>query len=382
MKAVFTLAGLMTTALSLAQVFIEHNIPTKLATGTEKEVDVVIHRPAYKGFSQYEITFQAGLAITARQSAGGTFRGEDNKVRVMWSITPAGQLRMRFALMPAATGSYILRQRFEFEQEGQRRVVYLEDLRIDVSETVVSQGSTPFSRLNQVVPKDVPFTHIDSLEADMKDPAKAGFHVAQLRRDADEARKVGKNELKEAELEITEARKALDQASRNSDEKVKAGLVKEAEERLVHAENNKQIALKILALADSLEKNADEIERAGAGARGDSSEKVAESKSSSEIAELKKMFDSSNGNPLTAEAAANNSSVPLYHIQIGAFGQPPAKSKYSKAGKVSIINENGLYKVLVGGFEQREDAERKRQELAANGFEGFIVRYQGDQRLK
>jgi cell division protein FtsN len=381
MKATLTFAGLMMTALSWAQVYIEHNIPKILGSGNEREVDIVIHRPALKGFSQYEISFQPGIAISSRNTGGGTFRGEDNKVRVIWSITPAGQLRLRLAIMPATSGTYVLRQRYEYEQGGERKVANIEDLSIEVRNGFISGGSVPFSRLDQVVPRELPLSHVDSLEKQLQDPAKAVEHAGQLRRDATEARKVGQNELREAELEIKEAKKAIEQASRNKDEQVKAGLVKEGEERLAKAETNKQIANKILALANSLEQNAADIEKAGLAARNDSAQGAKDKKSTDEIAELKKMFDNSNGPPSAAEAA-NGAAMPLYHIQIGAFGQPPVKADYRKAGKISVVNEKGLYKVLVGGFEKREDAERKRQELAANGFDGFIVRYKGDERIK
>ena len=381
MKASLTFAGLMISALSWAQVYIEHNIPKVLGAGNEREVDIVIHRPAIKGFSQYEVSFQPGIAFSGRNTGGGTFRGEDNKVRIIWSITPAGQLRLRFAIMPATSGSYVIRQRYEYEQAGERKVAYIADLPLEVRDGFVSTGSEPFSRLDQVVPKELPISRVDSLEQKLKDPAKAGEHAAQLRRDAAEARKVGQNELKEAELEIIEAKKALEQASRNKDEQVRAGLVKEAEERITKAETNKQVAQKIMILANTLEQNAADIEKAGLAASNDTALGTKEKKSEEEIAQLKKIFESNNGTP-SADAAANGTAVPLYHIQIGAFGQPPVKSNYRKAGKISVVNENGLYKVLVGGFEKREDAEKKRQELSVSGFDGFIVRYQGDQRIK
>jgi cell division protein FtsN len=96
------------------------------------------------------------------------------------------------------------------------------------------------------------------------------------------------------------------------------------------------------------------------------------------VEELKKLFSKSSGSGNEPPAAGTDT---LFHIQLGAFGQRPGMTEYKRAGKVNVITENGLYKVLVGGFRTRDEAVRRRQELAGNGFEGFIVRYAGQRRV-
>ena len=112
-----------------AQVFADHSLPALIPTGQEIQADVVIHKPVTREFAQYELTFQAGIAVRAVEVAGGTFKSEDSKVKVMWSISPTTPaIRLRFAFMAGSAGTYTLSQRVEYSVEGEQRVAMLEDV--------------------------------------------------------------------------------------------------------------------------------------------------------------------------------------------------------------------------------------------------------------
>ncbi len=72
----------------------------------------------------------------------------------------------------------------------------------------------------------------------------------------------------------------------------------------------------------------------------------------------------------------------VYKIQLGAFGVPPDKSKFKGVSNVQISNEAGLFKALVGNYNSKDEALKKREELIAKGFNGFIVAYQNGVRVK
>jgi len=72
----------------------------------------------------------------------------------------------------------------------------------------------------------------------------------------------------------------------------------------------------------------------------------------------------------------------IYLIQIGTFGADPGKSKYANLGKVTIEKVANSYKVLIGDFSTKEEAQKKREELINKGYNGFIVSYQNGQRVK
>ena len=71
-----------------------------------------------------------------------------------------------------------------------------------------------------------------------------------------------------------------------------------------------------------------------------------------------------------------------YLVQIGTFAADPDKSKYSALGKVTVEKVGAVYKVLIGDFNTKEEAFKKRDELTTKGYNGFVVTYQNGQRAK
>lgn len=72
----------------------------------------------------------------------------------------------------------------------------------------------------------------------------------------------------------------------------------------------------------------------------------------------------------------------VYKVQLGSSSAEPDKSKYNGAGKIQVSKEDGLYKVLSGNCNTREEAIKLKEELAAKGFNGFVVSYQNGVRVK
>lgn len=62
-----------------------------------------------------------------------------------------------------------------------------------------------------------------------------------------------------------------------------------------------------------------------------------------------------------------------YKVQIASMNTKPNMAKYSNIGKVTVIEENGLYKVVAGGFNTKEEAVKHMEVLKAKGFNGFVV---------
>ena len=87
---------------------------------------------------------------------------------------------------------------------------------------------------------------------------------------------------------------------------------------------------------------------------------------------------------VTAKAKTNNSTSTAgmtFKVQLGAFSSQPSKSRFSKAGSVSIDLVNGLYKVTTGNFNTKEDAIKFLNELQGKGFSGFVAKYNNGQRV-
>ncbi len=83
-----------------------------------------------------------------------------------------------------------------------------------------------------------------------------------------------------------------------------------------------------------------------------------------------------------AKVSNNTSTVGMtYKVQLGAYSSEPSKSRFSKAGTVSVDLINGLYKVTTGSFSTKEDAIKYLNELQGKGFSGFIAKYNDGKRI-
>lgn len=86
--------------------------------------------------------------------------------------------------------------------------------------------------------------------------------------------------------------------------------------------------------------------------------------------------------PLTITTPTNSSNttpqsieVKEYKVQIGSFGSKPSMAKYSNIGKVTVVEEAGVFKILAGSFATKEEAIKKMEELKTKGHQGFVVLY-------
>jgi len=93
--------------------------------------------------------------------------------------------------------------------------------------------------------------------------------------------------------------------------------------------------------------------------------------------------------PTPPPAATNNTPPPavksnvVYHVQLAALTNKPSKSKFAEYGAVKVVEDAGLYKVLVGNFKTLEDARAYKKTLIAKGAEGcFVVAYENGVRVK
>jgi cell division protein FtsN len=237
-----------------------------------------------------------------------------------------------------------------------------------------------------------------------EDPEDVQRQVRQLRKDSKEALATGEIEKQSATNAINEAEIALSKAKAIKKAKVRTAQIKKAQEDKERAVENLDIATKIISLGESLARNADELERRNTW--NPSKEKPMEvippvnteiltdkipSKSASEkdIEMLTRAFkegvEETKVKPETTAITTENTLPSIetkYFVQIGSFEKQPKKSDFANLGDVHIKSENGLYKVQVGSFDSKEEALKKREEIAAKGVLGFVTIYQNGKRVK
>ena len=92
--------------------------------------------------------------------------------------------------------------------------------------------------------------------------------------------------------------------------------------------------------------------------------------------------NTSNTTSNTSNTTTAKSNV-IYHVQLGAFTNKPNKARFAEYSSVKVVEDAGLFKVLVGKFPTLADARAYKKTLIAKGVEGvFVVAYENGVRVK
>ncbi len=95
---------------------------------------------------------------------------------------------------------------------------------------------------------------------------------------------------------------------------------------------------------------------------------------------------SNNNTPNTTSNTSNTTTAKsnvVYHVQLGAFTNKPNKTRFAEYGAVKVVEDAGLFKVLVGKFATLADARAYKKNLISKGAEGiFVVAYENGVRVK
>lgn len=88
----------------------------------------------------------------------------------------------------------------------------------------------------------------------------------------------------------------------------------------------------------------------------------------------------------TPTVATTTTSTPksgiTYYVQIAALSTDPGL-QYKKYGKMKVVVENGMYKVLIGPYSSIDEARKQRDGLTAKGLAGsWVVGYENGVRVK
>jgi hypothetical protein len=346
-RALLFFYGAMISSFLNGQVTIQNNMPLVIEPNTETTVEVKINKGAISNFIKYQIDLPAGVVVNEGDSKGGTFAFESNRVKIIWPVAPADpEIVITMKLVPGSfAGPAKITQKFYYMEEGTKKEIDAEPLNITFNGSGVQNTSNigaldPPAKTTTATPQQA-----DKLQAE------------QLKKDSKDAYQTGLKEKESAEKKLAEADEALKNAETIQNEEEKKAALEKASAKKQKAETDKAVASKILMLAKSLDDNANEIER------------------------LNKSAATSTANS-TAAAPVVSDNGTVYRLQLGAFTQNPEKILYKHLGSINIVNENGMYKVLMGKYATREDALKRREELIARSFDCFIVTYKDGVRVK
>lgn len=390
-------------SVSNGQIIMQTNLPTAIPLNTEMTFDVKIKKGNLANFSKYQLEVPHGVKVQEVDSKLGSFSIEENTVKIIWVITPVEpEYTITLKLLSGTeAGSKNLLQKYFYMENDDKKEVEMEALSVVFKDSVgAAPSATSTAEFRTLISKtQLPHltTKIDKAEISTKNPEVLKQQVVQLRKDSKDALEVGEREKAKAQLKLNEANEALVKAEAITSESDKKVAIAKATDDKQKAENDLEVASRVLTLAKSLEDNANEIETinkslhpsaytetAMANTSGEGNfttvdlDKIDEGSTSKNTKENKK---TSHSKDVKIEDAVKESGL-VFKIQLGAFSNEPKKSDFKALGKISVTTENGMYKVLYGSYATKEEAFKKREEIIAKGFDGFVVSYQDGVRVK
>lgn len=399
MKRILVLVSVVFSVSVLeCQISMQTNLPKVVPVNTDITFEVKIDKGASTNFAKYQMEVPRGATIKEVDSKSGSFTFEDNQVKIIWVMVPhEPEITISMKLNTGViAGKKIFGQKYFYVENDDKKEVEMEPYIIHIRDTVVPGEFAAASEFMPVAAKTQPSlltTTINAAEISTKNPELLKQQVMQLKKDSRDAYEVGEREKRKAQINLDEANKAIAAADAIADENEKKAALDKANTAKTKAENDLEVASRVLVLAKSLSDNADEIENINRSVNPTSY-------SGMPVASTPHTHVNAAGNTIETTAPASQPetiTVPetetpagatapesglVYKIQLGAFSKEPAKSDFRALGKVKISQENGMYKVLYGSYASKDEAFRQREQIIKKGFDGFVVSYQDGVRVK
>jgi len=338
------------------------DLPDSILSGRSTAFHVKLAKDGITSYSKLEIKVPEGIELTGKENSTGNFSFSDHHAKIIWPVTPsAADLVVEIEMTAANAGTFAITLNYYYLDGTNKQEVESEPFIFTSQDSQPANVEPSYSRLKTFVPSSPEVPVSDPAAMQSEDPGDLRMHAYQLRKDSKDAFKTGETEKRKASENLEDAATILRQAEYLDDPDLKALIIKQATPAKTRAEMDVEIANKILKLAKSLEDDANALEKKLAG---------------------KGVTKPLAGSQATADNSNTKGGGIVYRIQLGAFGNHPSRSEFQALGKVDILNENGLYKVMLGQYGSKQDAFQKRDQLISKGFDAFVVGYQDGVRLK
>lgn len=104
------------------------NAPTEVVAGTEFTIDVTIRKGSVKDFSRFQQDFPLGFYARNKESRGGDFRFQDQKVKVLWykgGLPEDEEFTISYIVSvdPTIQGTVMLGGQFAYLEENDRKII-------------------------------------------------------------------------------------------------------------------------------------------------------------------------------------------------------------------------------------------------------------------
>ncbi|MCA0429605.1 MAG: SPOR domain-containing protein [Bacteroidetes bacterium] len=301
-----------------AQVTITNNLVPKIAPNSDLKLEIKLNKGAISNFSKFQIDVPNGITVTEGDSKTGNFTFENNRAKIVWVSIPT---EPEFIIsMKLNTGNVSGTQQF-FQK---------------------------FFYLDNGVKKEV--------EIDAQSITFATDGVKTL------------NNIDNTTIASSNNNNSISNSNNTEATTVTTTTVTTTTTTTTNIENN-------TAVNTTSQSTSTQSVAVNTTTTSNSTAVVNNNTNATSTANNTTNSSSSN---TTTNAASNYN----YKVQIGAFTMSPQKSQFKSAGQIQVVNESGMFKVLVGNFTSKDEAYKKLSSLKSSGFDGFVVTYQNGSRVK
>lgn len=226
-KMLRILVALFITVNVQSQVSVTSDLPAQVSKNIDLTLNIKINKGPIKNYSKFEMLVPSGVEIKEIDVKNGAFTFENNKVRIVWAITPPEpEYTIMLSLFTGNDlGNKDIKQTFAYAEKGQKLEL------------------------------EMPTLHFNVVDSDQ---SQANNNVTT---DTKEAQEIGNIEKLNAQAKIQEANLAIQKAESISDPKERNDALQLANEAKRKAEADLASAERILSLSNSINQNSKEIEK-------------------------------------------------------------------------------------------------------------------------
>ena len=238
-----------------AQVNVTTDLPAELAKNKEITLSIKFDKGPIRNYSKYEMLVPEGIVIKELDCRYGAFSFENNKVRVIWAITPADPIytiQVKF-FTGNETGPKQITQTYAYAEKGQKLELDMAKIKFTVVDSLAPANTNNAENSTNVVEANT-----ESSENKTEETRK---EVAEIKNETKEAEEIGRAEKVDAEKKIAEAKEELKRAESISNPSEQKAAVEAANQKQRKAEEELAAAERILVLSNSLNENANNKEK-------------------------------------------------------------------------------------------------------------------------
>jgi hypothetical protein len=369
---------LMFFSVLSAQTKIHTNLPRIMKANQPYDFKLSIKGNGTGTISMYELKGTGDISLSCDRIKNARILSLGDRIRIEFGpidgVTIETQ-QLNFTISADSKGTFTLSHAVYYANESEDVVRSFNPAVIkvvDASENVESERG--FTTINEI--------NTDGTRMEEKvvysDPTAIKQHLLQLYSDSKEINAVGETELSKAHNKLDNSNLEIRLVEYLNDDHTKKKILGYILMDRKKAMEDIQLARNIIMVGKSLELDAESyktwVQSQQANWNKDDQMLVKEYNNLGNEGIV-----STNNNQNDGSMVSNSI---YYRIQVGAFKKKrPDTARFSTLGSVDVVKENGWYKVLIGNYKSKEEANNNRENIVSNGYEAFVAGYLNGKRM-